>query len=127
MIKVYRALPEDYEKVNDMARKAWDETGSPVEISPSAVASLVVAIASNGILQIVKDDDEVIGFAAAALVGLLVNPKVLCASSLAIYVKPEHRGKGAGRLLRRQLELIARQKRIKLMCVPSAPYPIEEL
>ena len=85
--------------ITELMRQNWDETGFGFEFKPSV--ETYQAVVDLGLMFVLGafDGNEMIGYCTMTVTNHMHNPAIKVASNDALFVRPDHRGIIAGRLI----------------------------
>lgn len=85
--------------ITELMRQNWDETGFGFEFKPSV--ETYQAVVDLGLMFVLAafDGDEIVGYCTMTVTNHMHNPAIKVASNDALFVRPDHRGITAGRLI----------------------------
>jgi len=107
------ATEEDFEQILDMSAEFWKSTQFIEPFERDHTINMIEMAYDHGLLAVVEIDNKCVGFCAAVKSFILGSTKAMCATELAYYIYPEHRGGKNGVALLQFMEKLVKEQNIK--------------
>jgi len=107
------ATEQDFEQILDMSARFWLETQFDEPFERDHTLNMVNMAFDHGLLAVVEIEGRCVGFCAAIKSFILGSTKAMCATELAWFVYPEHRGGKNGVALLQFMEGLVKEQGIK--------------
>jgi GNAT superfamily N-acetyltransferase len=117
MIRV--AEEKDFQSILDMSSRFWLETQFSEPFEADHTIHMVRMAYDHGLLAVVDVDGECVGFCAGVKSFILGSTKAMCATELAWWLNPEHRGGKNGVALLQFMEGLVKEQGIKYWTMVS--------
>jgi GNAT superfamily N-acetyltransferase len=113
------ASEEDFDSILEMSAKFWLETQFDEPFEPDHTVNMVRMAHDHELLAVVEIDGKCVGFCAGIKSFILGSTKAMCATELAWYLYPEHRGGKNGVALLQFMEGLVKEQGIKYWTMVS--------
>ncbi len=129
-MEIRRGRTGDVERLVELGAKFWEFTRYSImddmKYSKESVRQLLIELLTgSGYILVVEEDGEIQGFGLMVYYPLIWNRDVRCTGELAYYLEPEMRGTGAGIKLLKDLEKVAKRKKIRYIAMISMDHSMD--